>query len=28
VEAMVRVIEVNNQGVAQIGIIARNLDTW
>ncbi len=27
VEAMVRVNELNNQGVAQIAIIARNLDT-
>jgi hypothetical protein len=27
VEAMVRVIEVNNQGVVQIAIIARNLNT-
>jgi hypothetical protein len=26
-EAMVRVIEVNNQAMAQIAIIARNLDT-
>ncbi len=26
VEAMMKVIEVNNQGVAQIVIIARNLD--
>ncbi len=27
VEAMVRVIEVNNQAMAQIAILARNLDT-